>query len=299
MKKLLLALLFAVTAHAEPIKIIVPYAPGGQTDIVARLYARELTKQNIDAVIVNKPGAQGFIGTQELLRSPPDGKTLMFSGIGGVVYAGLTMPAAYEAMNQVVPVIRVATYGQMFVAHNSSDIKTFSQLTKALKTRTVVIGSTDSTSKIILEELFANQPNAIIVPFNSDTQGVQALMSKTVEVAVVTWAQESRVQSGDFVALAVTTPSGKNGVPSLTKLGHNISFEGWSGFWLPPGTPITVRDRWYATLEKIRADQDMQKQVVAATFGNIAPKQTSEEFRDVMDRDFTKQLVINVRRSRQ
>ena len=105
MKKLLLALLFAITAHAEPVKIIVPYAPGGQTDIVARLYSRELAKQNIDTVIINKPGAQGFIGTQELTRSPPDGKTLMFSGIGGVVYAGITNPSAYEAMNQIVPVI--------------------------------------------------------------------------------------------------------------------------------------------------------------------------------------------------
>jgi tripartite-type tricarboxylate transporter receptor subunit TctC len=286
-----------LTAHANnTLKIIVPYAPGGQTDIVARVYAKELAKQNIDAVIVNKPGAQGFIGTQELLRSPPNGNTIMFSGIGGVVYAGISNPAAYDAMNQLVPIIRVATYGQMIVAHSSSDIKTFEQLRKALKTRTVAMASTDSTSKIVLEDLFVSQPNAITVHYNSDAQGVQALMSKTVEVAVLTWAQQPRVQNGDFVSLAVVTPKNKNGVPSLTNLGYNISFEGWSGFWLPPGTPNQVRDHWYAILEKIRADKEVQKQITSLTFGNIPPRQTSEEFRDVMDRDFAKQLAINAKR---
>ena len=81
MKKIFLTLLFSVlTAHAtETIRVIVPYAAGGNTDLVARLYAKELAKQGIDVVVINRPGANGFIGTQEIMNARPDGKTLLFT----------------------------------------------------------------------------------------------------------------------------------------------------------------------------------------------------------------------------
>lgn len=297
-KKLLLTLLFSVTTvHAtETIKIIVPYAAGGNTDLVARLYAKELAKQDIDAVVVNKPGANGFIGTQEVMQSRPDGKTLLFSGVGGVVYASATNPAAYQAMNQLVPVIRTAIYGQMIVAHSSSDIKTFDQLTKALKTRTVAVGISDSTMKSAVDELFPGNTNLIAVNYGGDGQTMLGMMNKSVEVGTLTWAQEPRVQAGEFVALAMTTSNGRNGVKSLTELGYPVSHEGWNGFWLPPETPKKIRDRWYTVIERARADKDLQKHIVTSLHGGIAPKQTPEQFANLIDNEFARFLARNVRR---
>ncbi len=297
-KKLLLTLLFsAVAAHAsETIRVIVPYAAGGNTDLVARLYAKELAKQNIDVVVINRPGANGFIGTQEVMNSKPDGKTLLFSGVGGVVYTSLTNPAAYNAMNQLVPVIRTAIYGQMIVAHSSSDIKTFDQLRRALKTRTVAFGISDSTMRSAIEELFPDTPNLIAVNYSGDGQTMLGMLNKSVEVGTLTWAQEPRVESGEFVALAMTTSRGRNGVKSLTEMGYPISHEGWNGFWAPPGTPKDVRDRLYATIERARADKDLQKHIVTTLHGGIAPKQSSDEFANVIENEFTRTLARNARR---
>lgn len=293
---IILFLLMAVCEAKEVIKIIVPYAAGGNTDIVARLYAKELAKQDIEAVVVNRPGAQGLVGTQELMRSAPDGRTLMLSGNGGVVYSSLTSPVAYEAMNKIVPVIQTVIYGQMLVSHSSSKIKTFDQLTKELKTQTVAIGVTNTTSKAVIEELFADQPNAIVVPYSGDSQGIVGLLNKSVEVVVVTWALEPRVETGELVALAVTTPRGRNGVKSLTELGYPISYEGWNGFWAPPGTPKEIVSQLYTKLERIRADRDLQQQIKTSMFGSIAPKRTPEQFSAVIDDDFTKSLVRQSRR---
>ena len=298
MKKLFLTLLFSVlTAHAtETIRVIVPYAAGGNTDLVARLYAKELAKQDIDVVVINRPGANGFIGTQEIMNARPDGKTLLFSGVGGVVYTATTNPAAYNAMNQLVPVIRTAIYGHMLVSHSSSDIKTVDQLRRALKTRTVTIGITDSIMRSAIEELFPDNPNLIAINYSGDGQAVLGLLSKTVEIATLTWSQESRVEQGEFNALAVTTAKGRLKIKSLTELGYPVSHEGWNGFWAPPGTPRDVRDRLYITLEHARADKELQKQITTVIHNGIAPKQTPDEFADTIDREFAKTLARNARK---
>lgn len=297
-KKLLLTLLFSViTAHAsESIRIIVPYAAGGNTDLVARLYAKELAKQDIDAVVVNRPGANGFIGAQEVMAARPDGKTLLFSGVGGVVYSSLTNPAAYQAMNRLVPVIRTAVYGEMLVSHSSSDIKTIGQLQKALKTRTVAIGVSNATMRSAMEELLPDHPNVITVGYSGDSQAVLGLLNKSVEVATMTWSQDFRVEQGELNVLAVFTAKGRKGVKSLQELGYPVVYEGWNGFWAPPETPKHIRDRLHASIERARADKDLQKHIATTLHGSIAPKATPEEFGNLIDNEFAKTLARNARK---
>lgn len=301
MKKLFLTLLFSVfTAHAtETIRVIVPYAAGGNTDLVARLYAKELGKQDIDVVVINRPGANGFIGTQEIMNARPDGKTLLFSGVGGVVYTATTNPAAYNAMNRLVPVIRTGIYGEMLVAHSSSEIKTFDQLVKALKTRTVAIGVANSTMRSAVEELFPDSPNLIAVGYNGDGQTVLGLLNKSVEVGTLTWSQDFRITQGEINGLAVFTARGRNNIKSLTELGYPVTYEGWNGFWAPPETPKHIRDQLYNRIEQARSDKDLQKHITTILHGNVAPKATPEQFADLIDREFTKTLVRNARKKPQ
>ena len=298
MKKLLLTLLFSVlTAHAtETIQIIVPYAAGGNTDLVARLYAKELAKQDIDAVVINRPGANGLIGAQQVIQSKPDGKTLLFSGVSGVVYNATTNPAAYNAMNQLVPVIRTALYGDMLVSHSSSEIKTFDQLVKALKTRTVAIGVNAPAQRSALEELFPDRPNLIIVPYNGDGPAILGLLNKSVEIGAVTWAQEFRIGQGELNGLATFTARGRDSIKSLTELGYPVVYEGWNGFWAPPGTPKHIRDQLYKNIERARVDKDLQKHIATVLHGSVAPKQTSDEFADLIDHEFAKALARNHRK---
>ena len=287
MKKLLLAWLFVASAHAaEPLKIIVTYAAGGNTDLAARVYAKELARQGVETLVINKPGAEGLIGMQELMAAKPDGNTVMYSGSSGVVYNSASNPAAHEIMTKIVPLMRGATNGQMLVSRKDSDIRTVEQLKTALKTRTVAVGNNGTITRIALEELLGNNPNLIMVNYNGDNAVMLALMNKSIEVATVTFLLEDRVATGELNGLAVLTPRGRNGIKSLVELGYNISQEGWTGFWAPPGTPKETRDRLYNMLESARANEEVQKQILTVVHAGIPRKQTPDEFVRDIEREY-------------
>ena len=287
MKQLLFALLLAASAHAaEPLKIIVTYAAGGNTDLAARVYAKELTRQGIETVVVNKPGAEGLIGLQELMLARPDGNTVMYSGSSGVIYNAVSNPAAYEIMTKITPIMRGATNGQMLISRKDSDIRTVDQLKTALKTRTVAVGNNGSITRLALEELLGNDPNLIMVNFNGDNAVMLAMLNKSIEVSTVTFLLEDRVAAGEFNGLAVLTPKGRNGIKSLVEQGYNISQEGWTGFWAPPGISRDIRDRLYNMLESARSNEEVQKQIHSVVHAGVPKKQTPDEFARDIDREY-------------
>jgi tripartite-type tricarboxylate transporter receptor subunit TctC len=183
----------------------------------------------------------------------------------------------------------------MLIAHNSSGIKTFEQLRSALKTRSVAVGVNGADVKSAVEEVFYENQNLLTVFYASDAQIMQNILNKSIEIGTVTWAQESRVATGEFVALAVFTPRGRNGVKSLTELGFPVSAEGWNGFWLPPETPVHIRDSMYKILERARADKELQTQLTNVLNGGVPPKQSPEQFADFIDREFAKALARKAR----
>jgi len=295
--KFLVICLFAVSAHAaDTLRIIVPFAAGGNTDLAARVYARELTEQNINVVVINRPGAEGIIGTQELMNSKPDGNTLLFTGNSAIVYGAITNPVARDALNKIVPIMQASIYGQMLVARNDSDIKTFEQLRNALKTRTVAIASSGVTSRSSLEELFPNNDNLIIINVPGDSGALLSLANKSVEVATVTAIIEDRIASGEFVGLATISQHSRGNVKSLVEQGYPVYRNGWSGFFAPPGTPLDIRDKLYLMLERVRQSAIVQQQIHNIVRATIAPKRTPEQFVRLINDDFNKASVEESRR---
>jgi len=287
MKRLLFALLLTASAHAaEPLKIIVTYVAGGNTDLAARVYAKELARQGVETIVVNKPGAEGLIGMQELMAAKPDGNTVMYSGSSGVVYNSASNPAAYEIMTKITPLMRGALNGQMLVSRKDSDIRTVEQLKAALKTRTVAVGNNGAITRLALEELLGDSPNLIMVNFNGDNAVMLAMLNKSIEVSTVTFLMEDRVTAGELNGLATLTPKGRNGMKSLVELGYNISQEGWTGFWAPPGVSKETRDRLYTMLESARANEEVQKQIHTMVHAGVPRKQTPDEFARDIEREY-------------
>ena len=287
MKRLLFVLLLAASAHAaEPLKIIVTYVAGGNTDLAARVYAKELARQGVETIVVNKPGAEGLIGMQELMAARPDGNTVMYSGSSGVVYNSASNPAAYEIMTKITPLMRGALNGQMLVSRKDSDIRTVEQLKAVLKTRTVAVGNNGAITRLALEELLGDSPNLIMVNFNGDNAVMLAMLNKSIEVSTVTFLMEDRVTAGEFNGLATLTPKGRNGMKSLVELGYNISQEGWTGFWAPPGVSKETRDRLYTMLESARANEEVQKQIHTMVHAGVPRKQTPDEFARDIEREY-------------
>jgi len=286
MKKLLLALLFAVSAHAEPLKIIVPYAPGGNTDLTARLIAKELANQNIDTVVINKPGAEGLVGQNDMLTQRPDGSTVLFTGSGGIIYNSLASGQNYDKMRQLVPVARMTVTGQFLLSKRDNAIKTWAQLQSAVKTRTVSIGTNSGIMRAMIQELFPNNPNIIIVPFNSDTQTMTALLSGTVDIATVTFVYENNVAAGELNALAVTTETGRFGVKSLKELGTGVSKEQWYGFFLPPNTPAEIRNRLALEFNTAKQSLELDRAVKTTVKATLSKTVTPNEFSHAIEREY-------------
>jgi tripartite-type tricarboxylate transporter receptor subunit TctC len=293
MKKLLLALLFVASAHAaEPLKIIVTYAAGGNTDLAARVYAKELARQGVETLVINKPGAEGLIGMQELMAAKPDGNTVMYSGKSAVVTNSAINPAAYEIMTKITPIMRGAANGYMVISRKDSDIRTIEQLKSALKTRTVAVGVNGTETRIAFEELLGNNSNLILVSYNGDNAVMLGLMNKSIEIGAVTFLLEDRVTSGELNGLAVLTPKGRSGMKSLVELGYNISQEGWTGFWAPPGTTKETRDRLYNMLESVRVNEEVQKQIVTVVHAGVPRKQTPDEFARDIEREYQRAVKL-------
>ena len=290
MKKLLLALLFAVSAHAETLKIIVPYAPGGNTDLTARLIAKELSAQNIDAVVVNKPGAEGLVGQNDLLTQRPDGNTVLFTGSGGIIYNSLASVQNYDKMRQLIPVARMTITGQFLLTKRDNKIKTWAQLQEAVKTRTVSIGTNSGIMRAMVQELFPNNPNIIVVPFNSDAQAMTALLSGTIDVATVTFVYENNVAAGELNALAVTTETGRFGVKSLKELGTGVSKEQWYGFFLPPNTPTDIRNRLALMFNTVKQSPELDRAIRTSIHAVLSKTVTPNEFAQAIEAEYRKLL---------
>jgi tripartite-type tricarboxylate transporter receptor subunit TctC len=290
-KYLLLLLLASVSCFADTLKIIVPYAPGGNTDLTARLIAKRFTETyNIDTVVVNKPGAEGLIGQNDLLSQKPDGNTVLFTGSGGIVYNSIVKQENYDNMRKLVPISKMTITGQMLLTKKDSSIKTWAQLVTAAKTRTVSIGTNSTIMRQMIEELFPNNPNIIIVPFNSDTSAYSGLLSNTVDVITATFVFETRVATRELNALAVTTEHRNFNTPSLKELGTGVSREQWYGFFAPPNTPSEIRNNLAVKFNTLKTDKSFVELVKNNIHANVSETLSPNEFSHAIEQEYIKAL---------
>jgi len=291
MKKLFLTLLFSVlTAHAsDTLKIIVPYAPGGNTDVTARMYAKELAKHNVDVVIINRPGAEGKVGQNEFINNAkPDGNSLLFTGNGSIVYNTLENIEDYYTMKKLVPVIQTSVLGQILLTKNNSPYKTYSQLIAASKDKQINIGTGSGSTRIFAEELFAGNKNIVIVPYNGDAPVMSGLLSNTVDAAFVTFVHGNKVANGELNGLAVTTEVGSFGIKSFKEQGINKNLTMWNGFFAPPNTSDQDRDKWFSLIQKVKQDTEFREAIRTQVNSLMAPTRLPEQFSTFIETEYRK-----------
>lgn len=295
MKKLLssLVIFFCTFASAqEVLKIIVPFAPGGNTDVTARLYAKELTNQNINAVVVNRPGADGKVAVKEFLTAQPDGKTVLFGGNGSIVYPALESREYYENTRRLVPVMQATVFGQILISRKESSIQTWKDLVATAKQRPVSIGVGTSVAKALITDLFGDNPNIITVPFGGDSPTVMAVKNNTVDVAFVTFLFGPQVVAGEYNGLAVSTNTGMFGIKSFREQGISVMRDQWIGFFAPPGTTPQQASRLHEILNQARQSTELQSAVKNQMHSMVADRRTPEEFADYIEKDYRRLLKL-------
>ena len=260
MLKKILALTLLVASSLcfakDTIKLIVPTPAGGWADIVVRKMQKVINDNGkYIAIVINKPGGDGMVATNELLIEKDD--ALMIGGLN-LLIKSTDNEKTLATVKSLVPVIHIASFGTTFIS-NSPKIKTWKDLIQESRTRMVNIGNSAGLSqRTMLEELFGNNANINIVPFTGDTQGLQSLMSKDIEVLNVTNLTAS-IHIGNNNIVGLATASGHlPGIPTLSELGHPlVSSSIFTGLVARPGTSSTKVAEYNVVIAQALEDPDI------------------------------------------
>jgi tripartite-type tricarboxylate transporter receptor subunit TctC len=266
MSRFLVSVLFALAALAcspapalaaypdRVIKIVVPFAPGGGTDVVARTLAQEMAKDfGATIIIENKPGAGTIIGTQSVAASPPDGYTLLMGTFANAVNPSLYAKLPYDAHRDFAPVALVARSFNIVVVNPSSPIKSIADLisTARAEPEKLSYGTYGTgTSAHLAGELFKHMAgiNLNTVPYRGAAPAITDLLAGQIQVMFTTVASAaSLVAAGRLRALAVTSAERSPAFPQLPTVSEagvpGYAAESWYGLFAPANTPAEIIDR--------------------------------------------------------
>src|SRR5262245_8585014 len=272
---------------SRPIRLVVPFAPGGPADVLARAMAPAMggaLKQSI--VIENKTGAGGAIGVDTVLKSPPDGYTIGISGPGALVSIPFMTSVPYNVERDVAPIARLATMSGAIVAGPKAGFKSLAELVAYAKPRPgqVNFGSAGSGTTTHLAGELLNMEAGIKlvhVPYRGAAPALTDLLGGHVQLLLPDLsAVLEQVRSGAVIGLAVTSPERSPFAPELpttTELGFPgvISYS-FYGLIAPVGTPANVRERVYSAAMAALASPDVVKQI--ANMGGTATPATGDEY---------------------
>jgi tripartite-type tricarboxylate transporter receptor subunit TctC len=268
----LVALLPALAAAqwpAKPVKIVVPFAAGGATDVVARLLAQKLTEAWGQAVLVeNRAGAGGNIGADAVAKSPADGYTLLMTS-GSIVTANqyIYKSLTYDPGKDLVAITNVATGPQVIVVGPGVEAKDLRELIAYAKAnpKRVNFGSAGvGTQTHLAAENFAHSAgiDATHVPYKGESAALTDLMGGQIQMVTPNLgAAIGFIKEGKMRALAVTSRERSPQLPDVPAAGELLpGFEnaGWFGLMAPAGTPREVIDRIQRDSAKILLSEDFK-----------------------------------------
>jgi tripartite-type tricarboxylate transporter receptor subunit TctC len=273
---------------AKPITLVVPFAPGGTTDIIARAVGQALGEALQQTVIVdNRPGAGGTLGAASAAKAPADGYTFFMATVAHTMAPGLYKTLPYDFSKDLDPIGLVALTPNVLVVNPSLPVKTVAELIAYIKAHpgTVSYGSAGKGSTEHLSgELFRSMTGTEIahIPYKGGAPMMTDLISGQIQMAIETSPSAApHVRSGRVLALAVTTPkrsSAYPGVPTLDEAGvKGFDVTTWFALMAPRGTPPAIERRVNAELAKLLKRPDIQKRFEeqGVSAGDMTPQQLS------------------------
>ena len=276
MKKLLLAVLllpgmvFSQGYPTKPVRIVLPFGPGGVADITTRTIAPRMSEGLGQQVVVeNMPGAGGIRAASEVAKAEPDGHTLLLLTNGNAVSQALFKSLPYDPVNDFAMISTVGFFSMVIVTGANSKYKTLGEVIAAAKQNPgkLNIGTiTPGGTQHLAGELFRSTAGleALVVPHKTTGEVVIGVRNGTLDVGVDFIAPLiSAIKSGDLRPLAVT--AGKRqpqlpDVPTAQEAGvRGYDVASWNALAAPGKTPAAVIRRVHAELEKALAAPDVQK----------------------------------------
>ncbi len=244
----------AATAQAypsKPIRIIVPYGPGGNTDIVARTIGQKLPDYLGQPIVFdNRGGAAGTLGVSLAATAPADGYTLVIGDLGSTVIATHSVPSlSYRTLKDFEPVSLVSEVSIAVSVGQDSSIRSFADILERARARpgtmTYGTGGVGSPGHLAMELIGSiAKVDMLHVPFKGGAQAVTAMIGGHIDFLVDGTAL-AQIKSGRLKAVAVTGPR-LPALPDTPGIGDTVpgfSFSNWWGFLVPAGTPPDIVKR--------------------------------------------------------
>lgn len=286
---------------ANTIKFVVPYAPGGSTDIIARTLAEYLTQRfGQTVVVINQPGAGGSIGTTAVARSAADGYTLLMATNGThAINPSLMQKLSYDAVKDFQPVSLVASVPLLLVVPAKSDVKSIQQLVDPkLRKASINFGSAGigSSGHLAGEMLkIEGKLDAQHVAYKGDAPAVVDLMAGQLDYVFANMpAAVNQVRAGTLRPLAVTTAQRSSelpDVPTVLEAGFpRLQIDPWYGVFVPAGTPPEVVAKLNEGINAALQDAAVRKRLEG--LGAAPHGTTPEKFAQIIRSDIAKFATI-------
>jgi len=279
---------------SQPIKLIVPYGPGGNSDIVARIFGQKLAERLGQAVVIdNRGGAAGTLGVRVAAKSPNDGYTLVIGDLGSMVIGPFAQTdVGYRPLEDLAPIGLIAAVSIVVTVHPKSPINSVADLLALARAQpgklTYGSGGTGGPGHLAFELLRSMTGADILhVPFKGGAQAVTGLLGEQVDV-VIDGTAVGQVKAGRLKPIAVTGPR-LPALPDVPAIGETVkgySFTNWWGVLAPAGTPAAVVNRLGEEFSAIAALPEVRQRLsdlgLAAQGGT--PRQLAEHIRDETDK---------------
>ena len=277
----------AAWPDGKPVSIVVPYAPGGTADALARLIAQHLgTKLSTSVVVVNKAGASGVIGEQAVAQASPDGFTVLYDATPLSINPHL-QKLPFDAEKDLIPVTQVGVTPMLLTVPKASSFATAQDLLKVAKQTPgkLTFGSGGQGTVQYMAPELMNQAagvNMLHIPYKSGGLAVTAVIAAEVDMGFFNLpAISGHVKSGTVRALAITSAQRNPAFPDVPTVSEVIgkpyeSYE-WNGIFLPKGTSPEIVNRLQIAVKEVLAMPEVKGKF--DSLGSRIVASTPEEFR--------------------
>ena len=268
----------------KPLRLVVPFPPGGGTDIIARTLGVAMSKELGEAVVIdNRPGAGTIIGTEFVAKSPADGYTLLVATFAHVINPSMQPKLPYSWDKGFAPVILIGRGPNVLVVAASSPYRNLQDVIAAARAQPGKLTYASygyGTSGHLAGEMFTNLARVDIthVPYKGAAQAITDILGGQADMIFGTAAAvASFVGSGKLRPIGVTSPSRSPSLPNVPAIGESVSgysVESWYGIYVPAGTPPDVVARLNAAIGAATKNEDFRRRIepegIAITGGKPA-----------------------------
>lgn len=256
----------------QPITLVVAFAPGGSTDIMARLIAAKLKSElGQPVLVVNRPGAGGSIGASSVSRAAPDGYTLLLATASATLYQVLTKNPPYNMLTDFAPVTQIAYQPLVLVVHKEFPAKTLPAFVKHVRESKGNLnygsagnGSTPHLAGALINYILGEKMTH--VPYKGGSEAAVGLLGRQVETVMSAFGEVMpHLKSGELIALGVTTTAPSPALPDVPPIASALpdwpDTATWHGVMAPANTSPDILNKLNTAMMTVLKDAEVQKMI--------------------------------------